>query len=111
MLLRIEASRHLQTIQKKVTAMTLFEIIFSIPGLIAMTFIGPIVLGLIIVTIRDFIGWTIDTAQSFETEPETQPVSEPAPKAPRPENVIDFEVAAMVTAIRNHDSMRFVSKG
>lgn len=85
--------------------MTLFEMIFSIPGLIAMTFLGPIALGLVLITIRDFSGWIADTVQSFRSEDRPR-----IPTAPKGENVIEIDTIAALAHIKNHPAMRFVEK-
>lgn len=78
--------------------MTFTEMLFSFPGVIAMTFIVPAALALTI----DWIAFVFDTVRDSK-EPQAQP-------APKGQNVIDFDTMAAISHIRNHEAMQFVSK-
>lgn len=76
--------------------MTFTEILFSIPGLIALTLVGPAILGLIIQTARN----------ALETEYEA-PSPTPVPKDQIAMSIRDTEALAFIS---NHPAMRFHRK-
>lgn len=87
----------------------MLELLFhTIPGWIVLTLIAGAIFG----TLPYLATQAVDLVADFfkrEPEPEPEAVHQPEPTQ-RADNVIDFEVAAMITAIRNHESMRFISK-
>lgn len=89
--------------------MTLYEIVFSIPGIIAMTLIGPplflAALEILIAVIKAPFQIINEIALAVQKkEPQRQPI-------PQGSNVIELDTMAAMAHIRNHEAMKFVSKG
>ena len=89
--------------------MTLFEIIFSIPGIIAMTLIGPYIflaaLELLFAIIKAPFQIINEIALAVQKEkPQRQPI-------PQGSNVIELDTMAALAYIKNHEAMQFVAKG